>query len=336
MILMDALSLQKTKRRPVWIMRQAGRYLASFRKIRQKHGFLEVCDSAALSLEVSLLPVKQYELDASIVFSDILLPLRAHGLKVEFTDEGPLVYAPKSEAELSKLRPSFDPHEGTPTILETLKLLRAEISKEKAVLGFAGAPFTLLVYLLEGKLSKDFSVVKKWMFEKPEIVHLWLDRLASSTGKYLEAQVDAGANAVQLFDTWASCLGQKSYEEFALPYARKALSQVSAPSIYYVNGISGILESAASVGAQCLSIDWRMSLGEARKRTSQITALQGNLDPHELLLPKAELRQRVFRMLDSYGSGPGHIANLGHGIVPGIPEDAVKVFIDSVHEWGQK
>lgn len=334
MILLDALSLQKTSRRPVWIMRQAGRYLASFRKIRQKHGFLEVCDSSALSLEVSLLPLKQYELDAAIVFSDILLPLRAHGLKVEFTDEGPVVHAPKTEADIDKLKKDFDPAEGTPTILETLKLLRKEIPKEKAVLGFAGAPFTLLVYLLEGKLSKDFSTVKRWMFEKPEVVHLWLDRLAASTGKYLEAQVDAGADAVQLFDTWASALGPKAYEEFALPYARKALSQVTAPSIYYVNGIAGILESAASVGAQCLSIDWRMTLAEARKRTSQVTALQGNLDPHELLLPKGILRQRVLDMLESYGRGPGHIANLGHGIVPGIPEDAVKVFIDSVHEFG--
>lgn len=310
--------------------------MSAFRKVREKHSFLEICDSVELSTEVSWLPLKAYELDASIVFSDILIPIRALGTTISFGEEGPVISAPKTEADLKKLRTSFDPQEDTPVILKTISELRRTVAKEKAVLGFAGAPFTMLSYLLEGKLTKDLSIVKRWMFEKPEVVHQWLDYLAVATGKYLDAQVEAGADAVQLFDTWAGALSVEDYQIFALPYARKALSLVTSPSIYYVNGVSAVLDFAASVGAQCLSVDWRMNLSEARRRVPQVMAIQGNLDPLALHLPKAQIRERVLKMCESYGYGPGHIVNLGHGIVPSIPEDAVKVFIDSVHEFRLK
>ncbi len=333
MILLDALSLVPTPRRPIWIMRQAGRYMASFRALRQKHSFWEICDSPELAVQTSLLPMKQFELDASIVFSDILVPLRALGATVDFTDKGPVVAAPQTVADFKKLSRGFVPAEKTSSILSSLKLLRGEIDKSKAVLGFAGAPFTMFAYLVEGKLTDTLSVVKKWMMEQPELVHEWLGILADSTGKYLEAQIDSGADAVQLFDTWASELSPYDYETFALPYARRVLSHVTAPSLYYVNGVSGILDQVTSVGAQGLSIDWRMNLSEARRRVSQVIALQGNLDPHALHLPAAVLRDRVFKILESYGRGPGHIFNLGHGIIPGVPEDSVKVLIDAVHQF---
>jgi len=333
MILLDALNLNPTPRRPVWIMRQAGRYMKAFRDVRAKHRFLEICDSVELSVEVTWLPLKAYDLDAAIVFSDILLPLRAHGVSVEFGEEGPVIGAPQSVADFQKLKKEFDPEEATPTILSALKELRRSVPKEKAVLGFAGAPFTLLTYMLEGKLSKDLSTVKRWIFSNPALAHEWLEALSNSTAKYLEAQVEAGADAVQLFDTWASALSPEAYSEFALPYARKVLSQVTAPTLYYVNGISGILEQAANVGAQGLGIDWRLPLSLARQRVSQTIALQGNLDPHELFLPKGILRQRVLSICESYGRSPGHIFNLGHGITPGAPEDSVKVLIDAVHEF---
>lgn len=314
-------------------MRQAGRYLASFRKLRAKYSFEELCKNSDLAVEVSLLPLTRYELDAAIVFSDILFPLQALGVKLEFTDQGPVLEAPKAKADFSKLKKTFDPLKETPAILSTIKKLRAEVSKEKAVLGFAGAPFTMLSYMLEGKLTKDLKIMKRWIAEEPELVHEWLSHLAAAMGIYLDAQATAGADAVQLFDTWAGILSPKDFEEFALPYARRALSAVTVPSIYYVNGIAGILQQAASVGAQCLSVDWRISLSDVRKQLSHVTAIQGNLDPYDLLLPKEKLRAKVFAMCESYGRGPGHIVNLGHGIVPEIPEESVQVFIEAVREW---
>lgn len=333
MILLDALSLVSTPRRPVWIMRQAGRYQASFRELRKKYSFDDLCLNPDLATKVSLVPIQQYSLDAAIVFSDILYPLRALGADLQFTESGPELKAPKTIEDLKKLKTGFDPLEATPHILQTLKNLRAEVPAEKALLGFAGAPFTMLCYLLEGKLTKELKVMKRWMAEHPKVVHEWLDHLAIATGEYLDAQANAGADAVQLFDTWAGALSPSDYETFALPYARKVLSAVTVPCVYYVNGIAGILQQASAVGAQCLSVDWRVSLAEVRKSIPHVTAIQGNLDPYHLLLPRSQIREKVFQMCESYGRGPGHIVNLGHGIVPEIPEASVQYFIEAVQEW---
>lgn len=333
MLIMDSLSLNKTARRPVWIMRQAGRYMSSFRAVRKQYSFQQICDDADLATQVSLLPMKQYALDASIVFSDILIPWQKLGVEVDFSSEGPQLKRPEQETDLLSVIRPFDPYEMTPVILKTITQLRAEISKEKAMLGFAGAPFTMLCYFLEGKMSKDLSRTKQWLAMYPSAVHKVLDFLSTILGSYLEAQVESGADAVQLFDTWASALSPKSYQEFALPYARKVFSAVTVPGVYYVNGCAGILGDMASVGAQCLSIDWRLNLGDAKQRLPHVVALQGNLDPYDLHLSPALIRQRTFDMCSSFGTGPGHIVNLGHGIVPSIPEDSVKIFIDSVGEW---
>jgi uroporphyrinogen decarboxylase len=331
MLLLDALSLNATPRKPVWIMRQAGRYMKAFRDVRAKHSFLEVCNHPELALNVSLLPLKAYAVDAAIVFSDILIPLQSLGATIDFPEGGPVVVWDGLNAPLPKRGAVEDYASG---ILSTLKLLRKEVPSEKAVLGFAGAPFTMMAYLVEGKLTKDLSRVKTFMYENPQKAHEILDHLSLEMGDYLEAQVNAGADAVQLFDTWAGMLSPSDYDEFALPYARKVLSHVTAPSLYYVNGVSGVLDSVASVGAQGLSIDWRMKLSEARRRVSQVTALQGNLDPYALHLPAGALRQRVLAICEDYGRKPGHIFNLGHGIVPSVPEDSLKVVIEAVHEFG--
>jgi uroporphyrinogen decarboxylase len=333
MLIVEALTLNPTKRRPVWIMRQAGRYLAEFRALRQKHSFDELCHNADLATEVSLMPLKKYKLDAAIVFSDILFPLRAMGASLAFTEDGPVLDAPKSEADFKKFKSTFIPEKDTPAILATLSRLKAELSKDVALLGFAGAPFTMLAYLLEGRLTKDLKITKRWLAEKPKLCHEWLQHLSISLGRYLDSQAQSGANAVQLFDTWAGILSPKSFEEFALPYARQTLSAVTVPSIYYVNGVAGVLQQASSVGAQCLSVDWRTSLADVRSRLPHTMAIQGNLDPYDLLLPKDRLREKVFEMCASYGRGPGHIVNLGHGIVPEIPEDHVRIFIDAANEW---
>lgn len=336
MIILDSLELRKTSRRPVWIMRQAGRYLKSYQDMRKKYSFDDFASNADLATEVSLLPMNQYPLDASVVFSDILIPLKDFGLKVEFLEGGPVISKPSNLKELPERIRKFDPARATPTIMQTIKNVRGSLDKEKAVLGFCGAPFTMLTYLVEGRLSKDLGQVKSLMATEPGLTKEILSALAEAMGTYLEAQVEAGANAVQLFDTWASQLSGEEFEEFALPYAREVVAAVTSPTIYYVNGVSHLLSSLGSVGAQCLSVDWRMPLGEIRKSISQVVALQGNLDPYHLLLSPDRLRQKVFEMCSSYGDAPGHIVNLGHGIVPGIPEDQVKRFIDYVHEWSSQ
>lgn len=336
MLVLNALSLNPTPRRPVWIMRQAGRYMPAFRKLRETHSFEDLCLNPDLAVQTSLLPMKAFSLDASIVFSDILFPLRAMGAQLAFTEKGPVIEAPQNKDDFKKLRKDFNPAEDTKAILESLRILRREIPTEKALLGFSGAPFTMLAYLIEGKLTKELSIMKRWMAEEPELVHEWLGHLAKSLGHYLDAQAEAGADAVQVFDTWASVLSPADFEEFALPYARQTLSQVTVPSIYYVNGIAGILDQAASVGAQALSVDWRISLSEVRKRLPHTMAIQGNLDPYALRLPKQRLREKVFQMCDAYGRGPGHIVNLGHGITPDVPEDGVRILIDATHEWSAR
>lgn len=333
MILLDSLELNATKRRPVWIMRQAGRYLSTYQEFRKKYSFDDFCSQPELAVQLSLLPLKRYDLDAAIIFSDILIPLRAFGLKLEFTEKGPELSAPQSKKELENLPKDFDPKIHTPTILQSLKELRKSVDPAKAVLGFSGAPFTMLAYMLEGKLTKDLSIVKKWMAEEPKLVHQWLDVLAKAMGDYLEAQVSAGADAVQVFDTWASQLSPQDFEKFALPYARQVISAVPAPCVYYVNGVAGLFEELGAVGAQAISVDWRVSLKEVRSRLSPVIAIQGNLDPYCLLRSRQEIRDSVFRMCDDYGRGPGHIVNLGHGIVPSVPEEGVEWMISAVQEW---
>ncbi len=336
MLLLDALSLNPTPRRPVWIMRQAGRYMQSFRTMREKHSFDSLCQSVELATEISLLPMRQYDFDASIVFYDILYPLKALGVPLHFGDKGPELEAPKTKEDLKKLRTTFSPEESTPTILGALHELRKTLPKEKAVLGFAGAPFTMLAYMLEGKLNPQLPAMKRWMAHEPETVHEWLNYLGLSLGKYLDAQAQSGADAVQLFDTWAGVLSPSDYETFALPYARQALSAVTVPSIYYMNGVAGSLEKVASIGAQGLSIDWRISIGEVRKRVSQVMALQGNLDPYGLLSSPQKIRESVYKICSDYGQGPGHIMNLGHGIVPEIPEKNVQIFIEATRDWSSE
>ncbi len=333
MILLDSLELNPTKRRPIWIMRQAGRYLSSYQELRKKYSFDDFCSSPELAVQLSLLPLKRYELDAAIIFSDILIPLRAFGVQLEFTEQGPQLSAPQSKRELENLSREFDPQTHTPAILESLKELRKKVDPSKAVLGFSGAPFTMLAYMLEGKLTKDLSIIKKWMAHEPELIHQWLDVLAQSMGSYLEAQVTSGADAVQLFDTWASQLSPKDFEIFALPYARKVVSAVTAPCVYYVNGVAGLFDELGAVGAQAISVDWRVSLKEVRNRFSPVIAIQGNLDPYVLLRSRQEIRDSVFRMCSDYGQGPGHIVNLGHGIVPSVPEQGLEWMIAAVHEW---
>jgi uroporphyrinogen decarboxylase len=355
-ILLDACRGETLPRPPVWIMRQAGRYLPEYRAMRSGHSFVEMCTRPELAVEISLQPYRRFRLDAVIVFYDILFLLEAMGAPLEFTDEGPVFAKPVASAADVEALHEPDLEEpaagrGTGAVLATLRELRRLVPSRTAVLGFAGAPFTLAAYLLEGGFRKGGERIRRRLHEDPGMVHGLLERLAGSTGSYLAAQARAGASAVQLFDTWAGVLAPAEYREFALPYQKAVFEHLAAaadvPSILYVNGSVHVLEDLARSGAQVLSLDWRQSLAAARERLGGGVALQGNLDPAALFAPPAEVLRRTRAMLESMAEGGGdgvsggnpgsrgyrgYIVNLGHGILPETPLASVEALVRAVEE----
>ena len=313
------------------MMRQAGRYLPEYRKVREKLSFFELCEDVDAAAEVSLQPFERFHPDAVILFSDILVPVRAMGAEVAIDDGGPKLAHPiRDAADVDRLR-AFDPEIETRFVPEIVRRLRASIGESAAVLGFAGAPWTLASYLVEGGGSKSFSRIKAMMTRAPEVLRALLERLAAATARYLRAQLEAGADAVQLFDTWAGELSPGDYREFALPYAREVVAAARVPGkpvVYFVNGVAGILDAAGETGAEVLSIDWRCELTAARERWPD-RALQGNLDPAVLCGSPAAVFDRTTRMIAETG-GRAHIANLGHGILPETPVESVAAFYAAV------
>lgn len=331
-ILLDALHGRPVARTPVWIMRQAGRYLPEYRAVREKHSFAEVYRTPELACEVTLQPLRRFALDAAILFSDILVPLEAMGAPVEFGEGGPRFARPvRDRAAVDRLRVP-DAAASMAFVAEAARLVRRALPAGIPLLGFAGAPFTLLTYLVEGGGSRDFTETKRLLAREPTVAHALLEKLAAASEAALRLQIEAGCNAVQLFDTWASILTPADYAAFALPYARRVLApltELGVARIYYVNGIAGILELAAACGADCLSIDWRIELGAARERIPNV-AFQGNMDPHALLGAEGSVRSAVRRVLASNGGRPGHVFNLGHGIFPEAPVEAVEWMLDEI------
>jgi uroporphyrinogen decarboxylase len=338
--LIRACRFQEVDRAPVWMMRQAGRYLPEYRAVRAKSDFLTMCKTPELAVEVSLQPYDILGVDAVIMFSDILVPVEAMGMKFELIESrGPVFDTPlRSAAQVDKLIVP-DPVEKTPFVLETLGLLRKHLENAVPVIGFAGAPFTLASYMVEGAGSKNYAEIKGMMYREPKTVHALLDKLADTIILYLNAQIEAGAQVVQVFDTWAGELSTADYKEFALPYTQKIFEHLhrgpqglGVPATLYVNGCSHLLETMAESGANVLSIDWRLEIGEARKRLDAVgaetIALQGNMDPCELLGPPDSIASAVRDILKSAG-GVGHIMNLGHGIMPMVPVENARAFIDA-------
>jgi uroporphyrinogen decarboxylase len=325
---------QPVDRPPAWMMRQAGRYLPEYRKVRERLSFFELCENVDAAVEVSLQPFERFHPDAVILFSDILVPVRAMGAAVEIDDGGPKLEHPvRTAADVDALA-LFDPAQATPSVLAVLGHLRRSVGESAAVLGFAGAPWTLAAYLVEGGGSKSFSKIKAMIGREPSLARKLLGRLGEMVARYLEAQIEAGADAVQMFDTWAGELAADDYREFALPPAKEAIARIRAkgrPVIYFVNGAAHLVEAAAETGADVLSIDWRLPIAEARRRAPG-RALQGNLDPGRLLGEPEEVSTRVSRMLESTG-GQGHVVNLGHGILPPTPIECVDAFYETVRKW---
>jgi uroporphyrinogen decarboxylase len=317
------------------MMRQAGRYLKEYRDIRQKVGFLELCKNTDLAAEVSLQPYRVLGVDAVIFFSDILIPVEAMGVGVELTDKGPEIAKPiRAARDVDALRIP-DPAVEVPFVGSIIKKLRQELRDEVPLIGFAGAPWTLASYMVEGGGSKSFAEIKSLAYREPRVLHELLDKLASTIGSYLLFEIEAGAQVVQLFDTWAGELSRSDYEEFALPYTRKIFEAIGnrVPRILYLNGCATLLESMATSGADVISIDWRISMAEARQRLGDRVAIQGNLDPCTLLGPRERIETRTKEILHQAGPA-GHILNLGHGILPQTPVENARAFIECAKKYG--
>ncbi len=319
---------------PIWVMRQAGRYLPEYRAVRSKVGFTELTRSPELAAEVTLQPIRRFALDASIIFSDIMVPIEGMGVALEYAP-GPVIGEPvRTMKQVEALRP-LNPAEDVPFVMEAIKLTRAGLPAHVPLIGFAGSPFTLFSYLVAGKPSKEFSVPRAFAQAEPEISAALMDRLADAMIVYLRAQAGAGAQALMLFESWGGLLGPNDYRRIALPPVKRiidGLKDLGVPLIYFANQCGSNLDSIATLNADVIGLDWRTSLGAARKVLGPSKAVQGNLDPAHLFSSPADLRKRVDEVLADAGPGPGHIFNLGHGIWPETDPDSVAQLVDYVHE----
>jgi len=334
-LFLSACRCEPVPRVPVWIMRQAGRYLPEYREIRAKHAFLEVAKTPELAAEVSLQPFRRLGVDAVILFSDILIPAEAMGLGLELNDGGPVLPEPvRSSAQVDKLR-AFDPELETKFVSDTIRLLTRELGPDVPVLGFAAAPWTLACYLVDGRGSDGFPATKTMMYGDPALFRRLLERIAHATASYLKAQIAAGAAAVQLFDTWAGELALEQYRNFSLPATQQLIRELNAgatPVILYSKAANHLLGAAAESGATVLSVDWRVDLAEARREIGPKIALQGNVDPCVLLESSADITQSVSRAIQKTG-GRGHVLNLGHGILPTTPVENAAAFVRAGQEY---
>jgi uroporphyrinogen decarboxylase len=331
-LLLRAARGESVERTPVWMMRQAGRYLPEYRAIRKDTDFLTLCKTPELAVEVSLQPYRILGVDAVIMFSDILIAVEAMGQEVKLTEQkGPELPSPiRSRQQVDRLVIP-DPLEKTGFVMEIIRALRRELDGDVPLIGFAGAPWTLAAYMIEGGGSKNYAQVKRMMYSDPALLHTLLDKIAETIILYLNAQIEAGAQVIQLFDSWAGELSPRDYAEFALPYEQKIFAAVGhkgAPTIIYVNGSGTFLEQMATCGADVLSIDWRVNLEDARARVGPKLTLQGNLDPCVLLSTPEIIAEKACEIILA-GGGHRHILNLGHGILPMTPVENARAFIDA-------
>ena len=332
-----ACRLLPTDATPIWLMRQAGRYMPEYRALRAKHSMLDLCKQPALACEVTMQPIR-HGVDAAILFADILLPLEPMGAPFEFAKgEGPVVHDPiHSRAQIDALR-VIDPAEGLGYVLEAIKIIKKEIAGRVPLIGFAGAPFTLASYLIEGGKSTHFVKTKKLMYAEPDAWHALMGKLAEVVRRYLLAQIAAGAECVQLFDSWVGQLSREDYREYVQPHVAHVLKAISeVPVIHFGTGTHALLELQRDAGGDVIGLDWRTPLDEGWKRVGYDHAVQGNLDPTVLFAPIDVVKKHAQRVLDAAGGRPGHVFNLGHGILPETPVDTVKALVDYVHEASQK
>jgi uroporphyrinogen decarboxylase len=336
---LKACRREPVDRTPVWFMRQAGRYMAEYRALRERYSLLEICRTPDLATEVTLQPVRRVELDAAILFSDLLLPLEPMGLSFDFIKgEGPQIDRPiEDAADIDRLR-VFEPREALSHVLSAVRQIQSELRGRVPLIGFAGAPFTLASYAIEGGHSNTFAKTKALMYGHPDAWHRLCEKFASVVSEYLRAQVEAGVDAVQVFDSWVGVLGSADYREFALPHTRRIFEAVGSrvPTIHFGTGTAAILEDLSEAGGDVIGVDWRIPIDEAWNRIGSHRAVQGNLDPTLLLGPPAHMLQQTDNVLARVGSRPGHIFNLGHGILPSTPVEHVQMLAQYVHSASRR
>jgi uroporphyrinogen decarboxylase len=324
---------------PVWFMRQAGRYMAEYRALRERYTLLELCRTPDLATEVTLQPVRRIEVDAAILFSDLLLPLEPMGLPFDFIKgEGPQIERPiGSEADINALR-RFEPRESLAHVLDAIRQIKRELTGRVPLIGFAGAPFTLASYAIEGGHSSNFAKTKSLMYGHPDAWHRLCDLFAAIVGDYLTAQIDAGVDALQLFDSWVGALSPADYREFAQPHTKKIFAAVGTrvPTLHFGTGTATTLEDLRDAGGDVIGVDWRIPLDTAWKRIGFDRAVQGNLDPTLLLGPTGRLLDAADDVLERAGGRAGHIFNLGHGILPSTPLEHVQMLARHVHSASRR
>lgn len=323
------------QRRPIWIMRQAGRYQTSYRAVRERYSFDDVCRIPEVACQVTLQPVREFDLDAAIIFSDILVVFPPMGLPVTFGDGGPKITSPiRSAAQVTELKP-LDPFGGTGFVMEAIWQTRRALPEKIPLIGFSGAPFTLACYAIEGATSREFTVAREFFFREPAAARQLMEHITKGVSDYLNAQIDAGADAIQIFDSWGGVLATEDYRRWVLPHMQSLVASIRRPHvpvILYLNGTSHLIDVLSDTGCDVLSVDGRTSMETAARQSESQSAIQGNLDPVALYASAGEIRRRATAIMDQMDrTGKGHVFNLGHGILPTTSEESLRVLVDAVH-----
>lgn len=339
-IFLRACKREPVERTPIWIMRQAGRYLPEYRAVREKADFLTMCKTPELASEVTIQPVDILGVDAAIIFSDILVIPEAMGMHLEMQEaKGPVFPNPiRRESDFKGLR-DISPEKDLKYVLDAVSLTKKELNQRVPLIGFSGSPWTLLTYMVEGRGSKNFSFVKKMIYNEPKLAHKILDKISRAVSDYLSAKIESGVNAVQIFDTWGGILSQEDFYEFSLQYIAKVISNIKRkdePVIVFAKGVHFGLEKIVQSGADVIGLDWTMDLGSVRNILKNKAALQGNMDPSVLYASEDKIKNEAKKVLSSYGKGSGHIFNLGHGILPDIDPENAKALVRFVKEESMK
>ena len=318
---------------PVWFMRQAGRSLPEYRALRERHGLFDIVGKPELCAEVTLQPVRRHDVDAAVMFTDIMFPVLGMGVDVELVENvGPVVARPiRSAADVEQLV-APEPEDSVPAILEAVRLVRAGLRQDQAVVGFCGGPFTVAGYLVEGKPSRDFLTVKAMMYREPRTWHALMEKLAETFARYIEAKARAGADVIQLFDSWVGALSPSDYEEFVAPYSARILGAVDVPTIHFGTGTATLLQAMSDVGGDVIGLDWRIPLDRGWAEVGEERGVQGNLDPAVLLGPWERVEAETRDILERAGGRPGHVFNLGHGVPPDTDPAVLGHLTEFVHE----
>jgi uroporphyrinogen decarboxylase len=332
-LLVRAARRERVERTPVWFMRQAGRSLPEYRELRRTHGLFDIVRDAELCAEVTLQPVRRHDVDAAVMFADIMLPVLAMGVEVDLVENvGPVVARPvRAAADVAALRVP-EPEEAVPSILEAVRIVRRDLRDDQAVVGFCGGPFTVAGYLVEGRPSREFTTVKRLMYREPTVWHGLMEKLADTFSAYVAAKVEAGADVIQLFDSWVGALSVADYEEFVAPYSARILRAVDAPTIHFGTGTAHLLGAMRDAGGDVIGLDWRIPLDRGWGEVGEDRGVQGNLDPAVLLGPWDRVAAAAEDVVRRAAGRPGHIFNLGHGVLPDTNPDDLGRLVELVHE----